>query len=62
MIKDCAACDKSVCSKLSSKWLNKDIKEKKKRTYINDIIREIKNPSIGDIRINKKLEQIPRLL
>ena len=32
----------------------------KEKKYINDIICEIKNPSIGDIIINKKIEQIPQ--
>ena len=58
--KDGTTREKSVWSKLSSKWVNKDIKEKKTKTYIKDIISEIETPSLGDIRVNKKLEQIPQ--
>ena len=38
----------------------KDIKESKEKTYINEILNEIKCPSDGEIRVNKKLEMVPK--
>ena len=58
--KDGALRGKSQWSKLSSKWVDKDIKEKKIRTYVKSILNEIQYPSGTDIRENKKLEKIPK--
>ena len=50
---------KTQFSKVSNQWVVKDIRESKNKTYIRDIIDEIKNPSDEHIRQNKKLEVIP---
>lgn len=50
---------KTHFSKVSNQWVVKDIRESKNKTYIRDIIDEIKNPSDEHIRQNKKLEVIP---
>ena len=51
--KDGALREKNQWSKLSSKWVDKDIKEKKIRTYVKSILKEIQYPSGTDIRENK---------
>ena len=58
--KDGALREKSQWSKLSSKWVDKDIKKKKIRSYVKSILNEIQYPSGADIRENKKLEKIPK--
>ena len=50
---------KTQFSKVFNQWVVKDIREGKNKTYIRDIINEIKNPSDEHIRQNKKLEVIP---
>lgn len=51
---------KTQYSKVTEQWVVKEIRESKDKSYLTEIIEEIKQPSEGDIRENKKLEQIPQ--
>ena len=51
---------KQQYSKVSDQWVVKDIREKKDKSYIDEIKQEIKSPSEENIRKNKKLGNVPR--
>ena len=51
---------KTQFTKITDQWVAKNIRERKDKTYVIDILNEIKHPSEASIRENKKMEEIPQ--